>query len=111
MPSPTFLIGFKKITQKKGKPSEKTTSFVIWICSELTHREIEQIIQGFMEVLANLNPGVKPKMITPYCHKFNLIYKEEVDHLQASDEAYIKVRGKNNYVFFFISSKSRKITA
>jgi hypothetical protein len=51
------------------------------------------------------------EMVAPYCYRFNLAYKGEVDHIQAGDEAYIKVRGKNNYVFFFISSKSRKITA
>jgi len=40
---------------------KKTTRFVIWICSKFTHKEIEQIIQGLMEVLANRNPEVKPK--------------------------------------------------
>ena len=32
------------------------------------------------------------KMVTPYCHRFNLAHKGEVDNIQA--EAYIKVRGK-----------------
>jgi len=40
---------------------KKTTRFVIWICSKFTRREIEQIIQGLSEVLANRNPEVKPK--------------------------------------------------
>lgn len=51
------------------------------------------------------------EMAAPYCHRFNMANKGEVDDLQAGDEAYIKVRGEHNYVFFFISSKSRKITA
>jgi len=51
------------------------------------------------------------EMVAPYCHRFNLAYKGEVDHIQAGDETYIKVRGKNHFVFFFISSKNRKITA
>jgi len=46
-----------------------------------------------------------------YCHGFNLLSKGTVDDTQAGDEAYIKVSGENNYTFFFISSKSRKITA
>ena len=46
-----------------------------------------------------------------YCHKFNLTYKGAVDKTQASDETYIKVAGKNNYTFFSISSKNRKITS
>jgi len=39
-------------------------------------------------------------MAAPYCHRFNLANKGEVDDLQAGDETYIKVRGKHNYVFF-----------
>ena len=46
-----------------------------------------------------------------YCHKFNLHYKGPVDDIQAGDETYIKIMGKHNYVFFFISSKTPKITA
>ena len=46
-----------------------------------------------------------------YCHRFNLSRKGSIDDLSAGDEAYIKVLGKHHYVFFFISSKSLKITA
>ena len=45
------------------------------------------------------------------CHRFNLAYKGEVDHIQAGDETYNKVRRKKHFVFFSISSKSRKITS
>ena len=51
------------------------------------------------------------EMVAPYCHKFNLTYKGEVDSTQAGDEAYIKIGGERNYVFFFISPKRRNITA
>ena len=40
---------------------KKTARFVIWICSKFTHQEIEEIIQGLLDVLANRNPEVKPK--------------------------------------------------
>lgn len=40
---------------------KKTTRLVIWICSKFTRREIEQIIQGLLEVLTNRNLKVKPK--------------------------------------------------
>ena len=40
---------------------KKTAPFVVWICSQFAHQEIEQIIQGLFDVLANLNPEVKPK--------------------------------------------------
>lgn len=46
-----------------------------------------------------------------YCHPFNLAFKGEVDDKQATDETYIKIAGKQNYTFFAISSKSRKISA
>jgi transposase-like protein len=35
--------------------------FVIWICSKFNRQEIEQIISGLLEVLANRNPEVKPR--------------------------------------------------
>ena len=46
-----------------------------------------------------------------YCHSLNLKYKGPIDEISAGDEAYIKVMGKQHYVFFFISSKNLKITA
>jgi len=39
----------------------KTARFVIWICRKFTREEIEQIIQGLFDVLADCNPEVKPK--------------------------------------------------
>ena len=46
-----------------------------------------------------------------YCHQFNLAHKGEIDNAQAGDETYVKIKGKQHYTFFFISSKNRKITA
>ena len=46
-----------------------------------------------------------------YCHSFNLKHKGLIDNVSAGDETYIKVLGEHRYVFFFISSKSLKITA
>ena len=40
---------------------KKTARFVIWICSKFTREEIEEIINGLLDVLANCNPDVKPK--------------------------------------------------
>ena len=39
----------------------KVERFVIWICSKFTRSEIEEIIQGLSDVLANRNPEVKPR--------------------------------------------------
>ena len=46
-----------------------------------------------------------------YCHSFNLKRKGPIDSASAGDETYVKVLGKHHYAFFFISSKSLKITA
>ncbi len=40
---------------------KKSQRFVIWICSKFTRKEIEQIIQGLLDVLKNRNPDIKPK--------------------------------------------------
>lgn len=39
----------------------KIARFVIWICSKFTHAEVEQIIAGLSNVLANRNPEIKLK--------------------------------------------------
>ncbi len=46
-----------------------------------------------------------------YCHKFNMKNKGPIDDILAGDETYIKIKGEHYFVWFFISSKSRKITA
>lgn len=46
-----------------------------------------------------------------YCHKFNLQNKGEIDDINAGDETYVKVKGVWHYVWFFICSTSKKITA
>jgi putative transposase len=46
-----------------------------------------------------------------YCHRFNLAHKGPIDDVSAGDETYIKVLGKHQYAFFFISAQNLKITA
>jgi len=42
---------------------KKTTRFVVWICKKFTREEIEQIIQGLLDILANRNLMLSLKMI------------------------------------------------
>lgn len=51
------------------------------------------------------------QMLAPYCHRFNLAYKGEVENTQVGDEAYIRIGGERNYLFFFLSPERRNITA
>ena len=46
-----------------------------------------------------------------YCHKFNLENKGDIDDINAGDETYIKVKGVWHYIWFFISTTSRKISS
>lgn len=39
----------------------KIARFVIWICSKFTRDEIERIIQGLSDILADRDPDVKPR--------------------------------------------------
>ena len=39
----------------------KTHRFVIWVCPKFTREEIDEIIQGLLESIANRNPCVKSK--------------------------------------------------
>ncbi|MBU1147963.1 MAG: hypothetical protein KKD11_06380 [Candidatus Omnitrophica bacterium] len=40
---------------------KKIDRFIIWICSKFTRSDIERIIHGLSDILANRNPDVKPK--------------------------------------------------
>ena len=46
-----------------------------------------------------------------HCHKFNLKHKGSIDNVNAGDETYVKVKGVWHYVWLFICSTSKKITA
>ena len=40
---------------------KKIDRFVIWLCKKFTRAELETIITGLLDVLANRNPDVKPR--------------------------------------------------
>lgn len=46
-----------------------------------------------------------------FCHRFNINFKEPAGTTQVGDETYIKIKGKNGYVFFFVSPTNRAINA
>lgn len=46
-----------------------------------------------------------------HCHKFNLKHKGSINDVNAGDETYVKVKGVWHYVWLFICSTSKKITA
>lgn len=46
-----------------------------------------------------------------HCHQFNVTHKSPVDDILAGDETYIKIKGKNNYVWFIISTDNKAIMA
>ncbi len=46
-----------------------------------------------------------------YCHNFNLRNKGSPEHYMAGDETYIKVGGIQNYIWFFMGVKSKRIFA
>jgi len=56
-----LTVGFGNQPKKEASQVKKTARFVIWICSKFTREEIEEIIKGLSDVLANRNPDVKPK--------------------------------------------------
>jgi len=46
-----------------------------------------------------------------YAHRFNFKYKGPIDNISVGDETYIKIGGAYNYVWFYLSAKTRRITA
>jgi len=51
-----FTVGFGNRPKKEASLVKKTARFLIWICSKFTGEEIEEIISGLLDVLANRNP-------------------------------------------------------
>jgi len=53
------------------------------------------------------------KATAHYAHRFNLKYKGPIenDNISVGDETYIKIGGAYNYVWFYLSAKTRHITA
>lgn len=51
------------------------------------------------------------KATAHYAHRFNFKYKGPIDNISVGDETYIKIGGANNYVWFYLSAKTRRITA
>lgn len=45
-----------------------------------------------------------------YCHQFNMKNKGSIDDINAGDETYIKIKGVWNYIWFFMSTTSKKIS-
>lgn len=46
-----------------------------------------------------------------YAHPFNLKNKRDIDDISVGDETYIRICGAYNYVWFYLSTKTRCITA
>jgi len=46
-----------------------------------------------------------------YCHQVNLNSKGPVETFSVGDETYITIKGKNWYVFFFVSPENKAISA
>lgn len=40
---------------------KKIDRFIVWLCKKFTKAELESIIAGLLDVLANRNPEVKPR--------------------------------------------------
>jgi hypothetical protein len=40
---------------------DRVSRFVVWICSKFNREQIERIVKDLNEILANRNPGIKPK--------------------------------------------------
>ena len=40
---------------------DRTSRFVVWICSKFNREQIERIVKDLQDILKNQNPEIKPK--------------------------------------------------
>lgn len=75
-------------------------------------RKTAQVLKGVFKVNVSYQTVLNYAAAAAFCcHSFNLAHKGDIDSTTVGDETYIKIMGKNNYVFFFICARSLKITA
>lgn len=78
----------------------------------ISARKTAFILQNVFQLQASYQTILNyTQYAAPYCHRFNMKFKGPADSTQAGDETYIKVAGKHNYTFFFITPTRRKITS
>jgi len=78
----------------------------------ISARKTAFILQNVFELQASYQTVLNyTKYAAIYCHKFNMSFKGPVDSTQAGDETYIKINGKHNYTYFFITPARRIISA
>lgn len=78
----------------------------------ISARKTAFILQNVFELPASYQTVLNyTKYAATYCHRFNMKFKGPVESTQAGDETYIKIKGKHNYTYFFITPTRRKITS
>jgi len=78
----------------------------------ISARKTAFILQNVFELQASYQTVLNyTKYAATYCHRFNMKFKGPIDSTQAGDETYIKINGKHNYTFFFITPTRRAISA
>ena len=102
----------KKLLNIHNSLNTLCLALTFYISMGLSSRQTAFILRNVFSLKVSYRTVLNYAQATAHCcHAFNLTHKGEVDDRQAGDETYIKILGKNAYTFFFISEKSRKITA
>lgn len=94
--------------------SENVLGLVLafYVSFALGARKTAHILQSMFDLKVSYQTVLNyAKQAAYHCHSFNLSQKGPVDDIAAGDETYIKIRGKNWYIFFFMAPDKRTITA
>lgn len=102
----------RKIINIRNSLNTMTLALAFYVSMGLSSRKTAFILKNIFSIDISYKTVINYAEAAAYhCNKFNNAYKGEVDSRQAGDETYIKINGKNAYVFFFIGEKSRVISA
>lgn len=78
----------------------------------ISARKTAYILSNVFEISASYQTVLNySRYAACFCHRFNINFKEPADTTQVGDETYIKIKGKHNYTFFFVSPSNRAINA
>ncbi|MCP4461016.1 MAG: DDE-type integrase/transposase/recombinase, partial [Cytophagales bacterium] len=98
----------------KIRKSDNVLGLVLafYISFALSARKAALVLQWVFDISISYQTVLNyVKATAYYAHQFNLKHKGDIDNILVGDETYIKIIGKNHYVWFYISAKKRSIVA
>lgn len=104
--------GNQSITNIRNSLNTLCLALTFHISLAISARKTAYILKNVFQLPISYQSVLNYAQAASYhCDRFNSHYKDKPDNINAGDETYIKISGKNAYTYFFISIPKRSITS